>query len=88
MKGAQRQGEKATTLARRAPARHAGTLAHNVTEAYIDDMPERGRKIRRSLIELKQAKATGKVEICMCPRRIGSRWEHGNVLPAGSKGSL
>jgi hypothetical protein len=31
--------------------------------AYIEDMVERGRKIRRCLIELKQAQGTGRVEI-------------------------
>jgi hypothetical protein len=50
-------------------------------------MVERGRKIRRSPIELKQGAGHAESINLMCPRWIGSGWEHGNVLPAGNQGS-
>ena len=56
--------------------------------AQSEDRAARGRKIHGSLFELRQAWGTGRVQICMCSRWIGSRWEHGNVLFGGDKGSF
>jgi hypothetical protein len=41
--------------------------------AYSEDRAGRGSKIRRGLIEQKQAQGSGKIEIRMCPSWAGSR---------------